>query len=62
VLLDTKKTLIHSQTNRLIAVLGLDDLLVVDTDDVLLVADINQSQEVRRFPETLRETGWSEFI
>ena len=61
-LLDAKNTLIHSQSNRLIAVLGLDNLLVVDTEDVLLVADIKQSQEVRRFPERLRQKGWTECI
>jgi len=61
-LLDTKNTFIHSQSNRLIAVLGLDDLLVVDTKDVLLIADINRSQEVRRFPEKVKEKGWSKFI
>ena len=61
-LLDTKKALVHSQTHRLIAVLGLSDLLIVDTDDVLLVADINESQGVRRFSETLQETDWSECI
>lgn len=60
--LDTKNTFIHSQTSRLIGVLGLDNLLVVDTEDVLLVADINRSQEVRRFPETVRQKGWTDCV
>ncbi len=60
-LLDTKNTFIHSQGNRLIAVLGLDDLLIVDTKDVLLIADVKRSQEVRRFPQRVKDKGWSEF-
>ncbi len=62
VLLDTKNSFIHSQTSRLIAILGLDNVLVVDTEDVLLVADINQSQQVRRFPEVLRQKGLGDYI
>ncbi len=62
VLLDTKNSFIYSQSNRVIAVLGLDNLLVVDTEDVLLVADINGSQEVRHFPEMVRQKGWTDCI
>lgn len=62
VLLDTSKAFIHSQSGRLIAILGLDNLLVVDTDDVLLIADVNRSQGVRRFPEILRQKGWDEYV
>lgn len=60
ILLDAKNTFIHSQSNRLIAVLGLENLLVVDTEDVLLIADIKQSQGVRRLPEVAREKGWND--
>ena len=62
VLLDTRNNFIHSGSGRLIAVLGLDNLLVVDTQDVLLIADINQSQEVRRFPEAVRQKGWTDYV
>jgi mannose-1-phosphate guanylyltransferase len=60
ILHDAKNTFIHSQSKRLIAVLGLENLLVVDTEDVLLIADIKQSQEVRRLPEVARERGWND--
>ncbi|MBW2057483.1 MAG: mannose-1-phosphate guanylyltransferase [Deltaproteobacteria bacterium] len=60
--LDTTNTFVHSQTERLIAVLGLDDLLVVDTEDVLLLADIKRSQEVRRFSEMVRRKGRTEYV
>jgi mannose-1-phosphate guanylyltransferase len=61
-LFHAKNSFIHSQSNRLVAVLGLKNLLVVDTEDVLLVADIDHSQELRRFPEALRQKGWTEYV
>jgi mannose-1-phosphate guanylyltransferase len=44
-----------SETDRLIALVGLDNVVVVDTADALLVADRSRSQEVRRVVERLRE-------
>jgi len=44
-----------SETNRLIALVGLDNVVVVDTEDALLVADRSHSQEVRKVVERLRE-------
>jgi mannose-1-phosphate guanylyltransferase len=61
--LHTKNSFIHSQSDRFIAVLGLDNLLVVDTEDVLLVAKIDHSQELRQFPEKLRrKKEWSRYV
>jgi mannose-1-phosphate guanylyltransferase len=44
-----------SETGRLIAMVGLDNVVVVDTDDALLVADRARSQEVRQVVELLKE-------
>ena len=44
-----------SETGRLIAMVGLDNVVVVDTDDALLVADRSRSQEVRQVVELLKE-------
>jgi len=60
--LETSRTLIYSRTERLIATLGLTDILIVDTPDALLVADLHRSQEVRRFVEELRSKDRKEFL
>jgi mannose-1-phosphate guanylyltransferase len=44
-----------SETGRLIAMVGLDNVVVVDTDDAVLVADRSLSQEVRQVVERLKE-------
>lgn len=54
--LDTQNSLIHSHTKRLIATLGLKDILIVDTQDALLVADIKKSQEVRKVIAHLKKS------
>ena len=44
-----------SETGRLLALVGLDNVVVVDTEDALLVADRSRSQEVREVVELLKE-------
>ncbi len=51
--LDTSNTLIWGG-NRLIATIGLDDMVVVDTDDVVLVCRKDRAQDVKMLVESLR--------
>jgi mannose-1-phosphate guanylyltransferase len=60
--LETSRALIYSRTERLIATLGLTDILIVDTPDALLVADLHRSQEVRQFVEKLRSEDRKEHL
>ncbi len=47
---------------RLIAVLGLDNVIVVDTDDAVLVCERTRAQDVRQFVEALRQRGSTDLI
>ncbi|TFW01497.1 mannose-1-phosphate guanylyltransferase/mannose-6-phosphate isomerase [Oxalobacteraceae bacterium OM1] len=56
IVIDSRNT--HVQTkDRLVAVIGLDNILVVDTPDALLVADKSKSQEVRQVVSRLKASG-----
>jgi mannose-1-phosphate guanylyltransferase/mannose-6-phosphate isomerase len=57
--LDTRNSLIRSG-ERLVATLGVEGLVVVDTTDALLVCDERRSQDVRRIAERLRDEGRTE--
>jgi len=57
--LDTRDCLVRSE-DRLVATLGVEGLVVVDTTDALLVCNEARSQEVRAIAERLREEGRSE--
>lgn len=56
ILKDTKDCDIHSE-GRLVAVLGLENLLIVDTPDALLVADKSRTQDVKHIYEHLKTEG-----
>ncbi|HEY3520753.1 MAG TPA: mannose-1-phosphate guanylyltransferase/mannose-6-phosphate isomerase [Rhodanobacteraceae bacterium] len=56
---DTRNSLVLAQ-NRVVAVVGCDDLVVVDTPDALLVADRRATQEIRRAVAGLKEQGCEE--
>jgi len=59
-LLETQDTLVYTtQNNRMIVTIGVKDLLIVDTGDVLLVCNREQSQKVRQVVNQLKQLGSS---
>ncbi|GEM_PF-41839 len=58
---DTKNSLIYSP-KRLVATIGLDDIVIVDTDDVLLVCPRSRAQDVKSVVELLRANGESGYL
>lgn len=59
--LDAKNVLARGDT-RLIVLLGLEDLIVVDTPDALLVASRGRTQEVKRVIAELRRRRLTQYI
>ncbi len=56
--LDTKESLVYvDQEHRLIVTIGVEDLVVVDTGDVLLVCRKDQAQKVRQIVDQLKQSG-----
>jgi mannose-1-phosphate guanylyltransferase/mannose-6-phosphate isomerase len=53
ILIDVTNTYIQSD-GRIVAAVGLDNVVIVDTPDALLVADRNRSQDVKKVVEQLR--------
>ncbi len=53
---DTENTLIIAGS-RLVGAVGLKDLVIVDTDDALLVCDRRQSQDVKKIVDRLSREG-----
>lgn len=52
--IETTNSVIWSETGRMVAMVGLDNIIVVDTEDALLVVDREQSQEVKKVVEKLK--------
>ncbi len=55
--IDCWNSFISSRNGRVVAALGLERCLVVDTEDSLLVADLDRAQDIRRVVEALKESG-----
>jgi mannose-1-phosphate guanylyltransferase len=53
--IDTKETLIVS--NRMVVTIGIEDIVIVDTEDVLLVCHRDRSQDVRQVVSQLTAAG-----
>jgi mannose-1-phosphate guanylyltransferase/mannose-6-phosphate isomerase len=54
--IDTRDSIVYS-TDRLVATLGVDGLIVVDTSDATLVLPKDRAQDVRRVVDALRAAG-----
>jgi mannose-1-phosphate guanylyltransferase len=59
--LDTKNTVVYS-SRRLIATIGLEDMIIVDTDDVLLICPQDRAQDVRKLVDRLKEQGKNRYL
>ncbi len=59
--IDCKDNLIFGQS-RLIAGIGLKDVMIVETDDVILVAQKGESQKVKDLVNTLKRRGRKEAV
>lgn len=61
--LDTSGTLINTTENpRTVVTIGADDIVIVDTGDILFICDKRQAQRVREIVNKLEERGWSEYL
>jgi mannose-1-phosphate guanylyltransferase/mannose-6-phosphate isomerase len=56
---DSTNTLVHA-TSRLVGVVGVRDVMVIETPDAVLVADRTRSQDVKKIVATLEAQGRSE--
>lgn len=54
--IDTNGSLIYSP-NRLIATIGMDDIIVIDTPDATLICPKSRSEDVKQIVETLKAQG-----
>ena len=61
--LDTSRTIVYvAGKPRAVVTIGVDDLIIVDTGDVLLVCDRSQAQDVRQAVKLLKESGQTDLI
>ncbi|UOQ57576.1 mannose-1-phosphate guanylyltransferase [Leucobacter allii] len=57
VLSDASSGIVVSESDRLVALVGMDDVVVVDTADVLLVTTKSRAQDVKQLVSRMKVTG-----
>ncbi len=60
--LDSRRSYVDSAGQRIVVLVGADDLAVIDTPDALLVCPLSRVQEVTRVVAELRERGRSDLL
>lgn len=58
---DSSGNLVYGR-NRMVGLVGVDDLVIVDTDDALLICDRERAQDVKRIVDQLRASGREDLL
>jgi mannose-1-phosphate guanylyltransferase len=61
VLIDSRNCMIHSP-RKLVAAVGLENMVVIETDDAILICPKARSQDVRLIVERLKQMGKKEYL
>ena len=59
---DSSSGILVSETKRLIALIGLEDVIVVDTEDALLITTKAHAQQVKNMVDKLKSTGHGDVL
>lgn len=62
ILFDSTKNVIHSQNEKLLLLQGLDDFIVVDTDDVLLVCKKEKEQHIKEYLAEIKRSKGEKYL
>jgi len=61
VLIDSKNCMIHSP-RKLVAAVGLEDMVVIETDDAILICPKARSQDVKLIVDRLKQMGKTQYL
>jgi mannose-1-phosphate guanylyltransferase len=59
---DGRDVFVHAAGGRLVAVVGLDDVVIVDTPDALLVSSAEAAQDVKKVVDRLKDEGRDDLL
>ena len=59
---ETHNSLVYSVDKKLVVTIGVDDLILVESEDALLVCHRDQAQKVRQVIENLKKNGQKEYL
>jgi mannose-1-phosphate guanylyltransferase len=60
--IDSNKCMVHTPNNKLVVLQGLDDFIIVDTNDVLLICKREKEQEIKEYVSKIKRTKGEYFL
>lgn len=60
--LDSSGCLVYANPDKVVVTIGIDDLVVVDTEDALLVCPKSRAQDVKKMVEKLKAEGLDKYL
>jgi mannose-1-phosphate guanylyltransferase len=60
--IDTRNSFIKGNKDRLIATIGIDDLMIIDSDDALLICPKSRAQDVKKVIDKLKEQADQKYL
>lgn len=59
---DTKDCLILGTDKKIVATIGIEDLVVIDTDDALLICRKDRTQDVKKIVDEIEKAGMDDYL
>ncbi len=59
---DGRNCSIHAPADKLVALVGVENLVIVETPDALLVCQADRTEDVREVVKELEVQGWTEYV
>jgi len=60
--IESRKNIIYSTTGRLITLLGVHDMVIVDTLDALMICPKGKTEDVKKIVDKLKQQGMQEYL
>ena len=60
--IESRNSIIRSEKDHLVVTVGLDDVIVVHTEDATLIVHKQQEESIRHVVERLKEEGWDQYL
>jgi mannose-1-phosphate guanylyltransferase len=60
--IDATRNMVHVPNNKLVLLQGIDDYIIVDTDDVLLICKKEKEQEIKQYLAEVKRNKGDKFL
>jgi mannose-1-phosphate guanylyltransferase len=60
--IDTTGSIIHNTPYKLIATIGIKDMIIIETEDAILICPRERGEDVKRLVEVIKEKGMNEYL